>query len=232
MPMPLTDSALHKEKGVLPKPAELLTIQDTADLEKRFITMGLVNVNELDTSVRVELKYGTSDNFMHRDMYGGLKRAYLPCDVAIKLCNAQYYLRQVNASLRLLVFDAARPLSIQQLIWDSVQLRPYEKYLYISPPDQISLHNYGAAVDVSVYDAERGQVCDMGTPFDFFGKLAQPRYEAFYLGNGDLTASQVENRRILTQCMRRAGFYPIATEWWHFNATNKWLAAKRYSLIE
>ncbi|MDI9338969.1 MAG: M15 family metallopeptidase [Sediminibacterium sp.] len=205
---------------------------DTSDLERRFVAIGLVNVKVLDTSICVELKYGTNDNFMERDMYGGLRNAYLPCDVAIKLSNAQYYLKQINPSYRLLLFDAARPLSVQCLIWDSVKLRTYEKYLYISPPDQVSLHNYGAAVDVSVYDTEKGMVLDMGTPFDFFGKLAQPRYELFYLEKGDLTPEQIRNRRILRQCMCRSGFFPITTEWWHFNATNKWLAARRYVLIE
>lgn len=227
----ISDDSVEKLERIAVK-TDTVVKADTSDLERRFVAMGLVNVKELDTSICVELKYGTSDNFMERDMYSGLRNAYLPCDVAIKLSNAQYYLKQINPSYRLLLFDAARPLSVQRLIWDSVKLRTYEKYLYISPPDQVSLHNYGAAVDVSVYDMEKGMALDMGTPFDFFGKLAQPRHELFYLEKGDLTPEQIGNRRILRQCMCRSGFFPITTEWWHFNATNKWLAARRYVLIE
>ncbi len=215
-----------------PKPQPSLAQPQVNELEELYVKLGLVNIKQLDTSIGVDLKYGTRNNFMNRNLYKGLSNAYFPCQVALRLCNAQFYLKQRYPHYRLMIFDAARPLSVQQLIWDSVKLKPYEKHLYISPPQHISLHNYGAAVDLSIYDCVTRRLIDMGTSFDFFGKLAQPRYEVFFLERGELSIQQFENRKCLRWCMQKAGFFPIATEWWHFNATNKLLAAQHFTLIK
>ena len=71
----------------------------------------------------------------------------------------------------------------------------------------------------------------MGTPFDFFGDLAQPRYEAKYLESGELTLAQVENRRLLRTVMNHAGFTGILNEWWHFNAFPKEEIRERYEIV-
>ncbi len=62
-------------------------------------------------------------------------------------------------------------------MWDSLQLHPLIKYDYLAGPDELSLHNYGAAVDVSIIN-ENGVLLDLGTPFDYFGCLARPTHEA------------------------------------------------------
>lgn len=232
-PLPLQQNSKSiKLTPAKPQPKPSLTQPQVNELEERYVKLGLVNIKQLDTSIGVDLKYGTRTNFMKRNLYNGLSNAYFPCYVALRLCNAQFYLKQQYPHYRLIIFDATRPLSVQQLIWDSVKLKPYEKYLYISPPQHISLHNYGAAVDLSIYDNATHQLIDMGTDFDFFGKLAQPRYEAFFLERGELSIQQFENRKCLRWCMQKAGFFPIATEWWHFNATNKEVAAKQFTLIK
>jgi zinc D-Ala-D-Ala dipeptidase len=203
-----------------------------SDLEHQMQEAGLINIKCLDSSIDVDMKYNGSDNFMHCRLYNDLPNAYLPLEVAQKLCKAQQILKKEHPNYSLIVFDAARPLSVQQYIWDSVKLKPYEKYQYISPPQQLSLHNYGAAVDLSIKDLDTDSILNMGTAFDFFGKEAQPRYEAFYLQTGKLTEQHLKNRQLLRRIMQQAGFYGITTEWWHFNSTNKWVAAKKYKLIE
>lgn len=201
-------------------------------LEKQIIDAGFINIHAIDTSIQVDLKYNSTDNFMHQVLYQNLSNAFMPDEVAQKLHKAQVLLKNEFPDYSLIIFDAARPLSVQQYIWDSVKLRPYEKYQYISPPNQISLHNYGAAVDLSIINTKNDSLLEMGTPFDFFGKQAQPRYEAFYLVQGELTEQHIKNRELLRKVMQQAGFYGITTEWWHFNSTNKWVAAKRYTLIK
>ncbi len=201
-------------------------------LEEQLVQAQFINIQTLDSSIQVDLKYNSTDNFMHQNMYNGLSKAYFPEEVAAKLCKAQTALKQEFPQYSLIIFDAARPLSIQQYIWDSVKLKPYEKYQYISPPQNVSLHNYGAAVDLSIINLQTDSLLNMGTSFDFFGKQAQPRFEEHYLQTGELTLQHITNRKLLRKYMQQAGFFGITTEWWHFNSTNKWVAAKKYALIK
>jgi len=205
---------------------------DTSYLEYVFKNYDLIDVRELDSSIKVDLKYADTSNFLKLNMYDGLQKAYLPCDVAIRVCNAQQFLKQLNPGYSLIIFDAARPFHIQQLMWDSLDMPPDIKYAYLSPPFAISLHNYGCAVDLSIIDLKTNKLLDMGTPFDFFGKLSQPVYEWHFLKSGELSQEALDNRKLLRNVMQRAHFYPITSEWWHFNYCNKEFAASKYQLIK
>ena len=41
-------------------------------LEKKLISAGLVNIQSVIPEIQVELKYSTTDNFLHADVYGDL----------------------------------------------------------------------------------------------------------------------------------------------------------------
>jgi D-alanyl-D-alanine dipeptidase len=163
-------------------------------------------------------------------MYGDLNRCYLQKDVAAKLVVAERELQKEYPYYTLLVFDGARPVSIQQYMWDSVALPPGDRQKYLSNPDNRSLHNYGAAVDLTIVD-NKGRELDMGTPYDFFGEMAHPRMEAAYFESGVLSEVQLSNRELLRSVMRAAGFTPIETEWWHFNSTSREHASEIYPVI-
>lgn len=45
--------------------------------DRKMRDAGLVDVLEVDSTLRVRLMYSTDDNFMGRDVYGDLERAYL-----------------------------------------------------------------------------------------------------------------------------------------------------------
>ncbi len=199
-------------------------------LEKYYTSKGLVDINLLDTSINVILAYSTSQNFLNKPLYNGLKKCYLPCEVAIKLCNAHYYLKQHNTLYNIVVFDATRPLSIQKQMWDEFEMPFKEKINYLAYPSSISLHNYGAAVDVGIIDND-SMLLDMGTVFDSFEKLSQPKFENQFYKQGLLTKEALNNRLLLRSIMLKAGFTSITSEWWHFNATNKTTAALKYELI-
>ena len=209
-----------------------VTKADTSRLEKYLFSNGLVNINDLDSSFKINLVYNDTSNFLHFRIYDSLSKALLPCDVAIKLCNAQFYLKQINPKLSLLIYDATRPHSIQKLIWDSLKMEPNLKYNYVATPWDISLHNYGAAVDLSIMDTKTGKILDMGTSVDFFGKLAEPIYEKQFLKTKQLSDTAYHNRLLLRKVMLTARFYPISSEWWHFNSCNKDFAAQNYVLIK
>ncbi|QJR20836.1 hypothetical protein BREVNS_0086 [Brevinematales bacterium NS] len=105
-----------------------------------------------------------------------------------------------------------------------------EKAIYVANPAIGSLHNYGVAVDVSLLN-EKGEELDMGTPVDYFGELAEPRYEKRFLAEGKLTREQVSHRLLLREVMREAGFQDIATEWWHFQLCGREEAKKKYEIL-
>ena len=206
--------------------------EELSPFEKKLIAYGLVNVKELDSTIKVELKYSTTDNFMHRDMYGDFNKAYLQKDVALKLVKAQKLLKDTVPWYSLIIYDAVRPRIVQQWMWDSVDVPDNVRYKYLSNPKYGSLHNFGAAVDVSIFDDSTGKVLDMGTPFDCFCELAYPYFEKKMLANGKLSKKAYANRLLLRSVMRKAGFSGISTEWWHFNSCSRKEARKKYPLIE
>ena len=220
-----------KKTEALPLQKEIPKQHDSSALERMFIEKGLTNINSLDSSIRVVLHYSTTQNFLKKPLYKGLNDCYLPCEVAIKLSNAQYYLHEQFPNYHLIVFDAVRPLHIQKQMWDELDMPSKEKINYLAHPDDISLHNYGAAVDVGIIGSN-DMLLEMGTPFDFFGELSEPKKEQEFLQNGKLSKEALTNRLLLRSLMVKAGFMTITTEWWHFNSTTKIIAAEKYELIE
>jgi len=200
-------------------------------VEQQMLDMGLVDVRRIDSTIMTDIRYSDTNNFLKQDIYGDFNKAYLQPDVAEKVKKAQAYLRELHPAYRLIIFDAARPLVFQQMIWDSLKMPVSEKVKYACSPRNGSLHNYGAAVDVCILD-ENHQLLDMGTPYDFFGPLAYPVKEAQFLADGSLTQQQVDNRRLLRQVMYKAGFFNIQTEWWHFNSCTRFEASQKYKIID
>jgi D-alanyl-D-alanine dipeptidase len=198
-------------------------------LEEQLQKQGLVNIHTVAPDILVELKYSTSDNFLSADTYGDLKDCYLQPKAADMLRQAQALLKKSHPDLTLLVYDGARPRSIQRKMWALVVNSASEDY--VANPDRGSVHNFGSAVDLTIATVD-GVPLDMGTPFDYFGKLAQPRHEAIFLKEKKLTQEQVNNRTLLREVMTEAGFQSISIEWWHFNAVPVKVARSQYRIIE
>jgi len=202
--------------------------------EAAMLRQGLVDVQTLDPTILVELKYATTDNFVKTNVYGTLRKAYLQPMAAERLVKASTYLRQQQPELRLLVYDAARPRSAQWKLWNALKLPEKQRKTYVADPREGSIHNYGCAVDLTLARVRNGRVqpLDMGTPFDFFGERAYPKAEDKLLKSGQLTAEQVRNRRLLRSVMQRAGYMPIEYEWWHFNAVSRVRAKGMFRIIK
>lgn len=198
-------------------------------LEEYLQTQELVNVNALDSSIRVDLKYATTDNFTKTILYDSLANIYLHPLAAKMLVAAQKYLKTLHPDYSLLVYDAVRPLSVQHKMYRVVQNTKY--VAYVANPSRTGLHNYGMAVDLTICN-KKGVPLDMGTPFDFFGGAAGINKEAELVQRGVLTKQQVANRELLRKVMRHAGFLTIRGEWWHFNAISLIEARKLYKVIE
>ncbi len=200
-------------------------------LAERMAHAGMVDVQTLEPSLVVDLKYASEDNFMGKNLYDGLQQAFLQPEVAGMLARAQELLHQHDASLSLVIYDAARPRSMQQQMFDALDVPFAEKIKFLANPANGSVHNFGAAVDVSIIDS-KGRPLDMGTPYDTMGELAYPVLEDELLASGKLHQQQIDNRRLLRKVMREAGFQSIRTEWWHFNAMSRRQARARYPILE
>jgi len=194
-----------------------------------YVLENVVALSPPVSTIRVHLAYSTSDNFLNEDVYGELEACYLRREVVEMLTTAQTLLEEKKKGYHLITYDCLRPRSVQYKMWRLVKGTKEEEY--VADPEKGSIHNFGAAVDVSIVD-QGGNPLDMGTPFDYFGDLAQPRYEDRFLKEGLLTHTQLENRRLLRTVMEEAGFQTIPEEWWHFNAFSPEEVKRRYTIVE
>lgn len=200
-------------------------------IERLFIDLELISIDFVCPNIRVALAYSDTHNFMHQNMYGSLVKAYMQKETAMKLCVAQQYLNTIDSNLCLLIFDAARPQSIQKYMWNHVKLPAKERSKYLMNPQKISGHNYGISIDLTIYNKANNSLLDMGSPFDYFGEISEPRHEPRLLSEGKLSKAQIKNRTLLRKVMNQAGFTGIVSEWWHFNAMSRKVAGLKYQVI-
>lgn len=200
-------------------------------IHAHYLSINLVDVKHINANILVDLKYATNDNFMHRVLYDTLRHAFLNKEIAERLSNCQNYLDSIQPGFHLLVFDAVRPLGVQSEMWFSLDSIPYSRRgKFVSNPKYGSVHNYGAAVDLTIIDSN-GNELDMGAGYDDFRPIAFPSKEKYFLDNGELTLEQVNNRRLLRRVMRSQKFYNIPSEWWHFNGFSRVTASKKYKCL-
>ena len=190
---------------------------------------GFIEISTLDPTIEVELMYAKSDNFVGEKMYDFYK-AYLHPKAAKAVAEANRILGRIHPGWRLIIYDATRPMSVQQKMWDKVKGTRMQNYVS-NPKNGGGLHNYGLAVDVSIIDGN-GDSIPMGTKVDALTYLSHIDNEEELVEQGKMSKEAVENRRLLRRVMREAGFLTIRTEWWHFNYTTRSDAKANYKLVE
>lgn len=165
------------------------------------------NLKDLRTidGLRFDIRYAGSNNFAGRPIY--------PCDTcllrketAAKLETALEILSEQGYGL--LIYDGYRPLRHQ---WDLYNAT--DKKEFVADPGKGGHHNRGAAVDLTITDAETGKPLKMQSGYDEFTDRAKRSYSA--------GAEETENLRILTEAMTAAGFKTIPNEWWHYDDTDR-----------
>lgn len=178
--------------------------------------------------IHVDLRYGTPDNFVGRDLYSPLDCAWLHRDAAAALESAVTWLARERPGYTLLVLDALRPQRVQEELWAA--LAGTNLQMYLADPARGSIHSFGMALDITITDAE-GRELDMGTGFDDLTDLSHPALEAQWLVAGSLTDQQIANRALLRGAMFQAGFVGIRTEWWHFDCGDRDVVRKTYARV-
>ena len=212
-----------------------LSISGISAQEPDFDTLmreyGMVDIQELDPDILVELKYSTEDNFVGKDMYGDLERAYLEKEFANRVVLAQKILKQHNPNYTLLIYDAARPISTQRTMRKIVEGTELEGF--VADGTRGGRHNYGVAVDITIATID-GYPLDMGADFDDFTDAASVKgtadssdpatrtieiYRQYIINlatKGVISYSAAQNRILLIEVMHKSGLYPYRREWWHF----------------
>jgi zinc D-Ala-D-Ala dipeptidase len=182
-----------------------LPLQDAPPHEAGpFRTPDLVEVQTLDPSIRLDIRYATTNNLARRAVYTEA-RAFLQRPAAEALVRVQRALKDTGFGL--LVFDGYRPWRVTKLFWD---ITPPARREFVADPAKGSKHNRGCAVDLSLYDLATGGEVEMPSEYDEMSPRAYPTYD----GN---TAQARARRDLLRAAMEREGFTVESNEWWHFN---------------
>ena len=164
----------------------------------------LVELVKLDSTIRLDIRYATINNFMKRRMYTQAA-AFLQRPAAEALVRANKIVNRKGYGI--LVFDAYRPWSVTLDFWKKT---PRSKRKFVANPRTGSRHNRGCAVDCSLYDVKTGREVEMPSPFDDF----TPKAAANYPGGTD---AQHAARHILRNALETQGFTVNPVEWWHFD---------------
>ena len=205
--------------------------QEKSDIEKSLERIGLQNVAEEIPGVEVYMVYATPYNFMGRVLYEELDEAYLVPEAMEKLRKANELLRKKRLDLHLVVYDAARPRSIQEQMWKVVENTELQDFVANPNKSGGGAHNYGVAVDVTLVDCT-GHPIPMGSEYDYFGDRSRVDLEAKLIENGEINLRELKNRQLLREIMTEAGWLVEPTEWWHFNAMPLTEASQKLSVIK
>ncbi len=162
----------------------------------------LVEATAVVDGLKVDMKYATADNFLHRELYPKEAKCFLLRSAAEKLKAVQVALAKQGLGLK--VYDCYRPLSVQWELW-----KAFPKPGYVADPRTGSHHNRGAAVDLTMVALKTGEEVEMPTAFDTFSKAA---HHSWTKGSAQAT----KNRLLLKTAMEAASFEKNPMEWWHY----------------
>jgi len=166
----------------------------------------LVELVKLDATLRLEIRYASTNNFLRRPVYRQA-RAFLQKPAAEALVRANASLRQLGYGL--LVFDGYRPWSVTKTFWDSATQKQRD-IGFVANPAEGSKHNRGCAVDLTLCELATGREVTMPSAYDEFSDRAFPSYSG-----GDVEARRL--RDLLRSAMEDQGFTVLPEEWWHFD---------------
>jgi zinc D-Ala-D-Ala dipeptidase len=170
--------------------------------------------------------------------YAGKSPYYLRQGVLDRVIQAQEKLQYLHPGWQLQIFDAYRPVEVQQYmvdytfrqtvadrgldlnrlspgqteqIWQDVyQIWAIPSFDLDTPPP----HSTGSAIDLTLVD-NLGIPVGMGSPIDEMSARSQPAY--FSDATDPIEQQYHRNRQILCQIMNYAGFARHPAEWWHFS---------------
>ncbi|HET9985845.1 MAG TPA: serine hydrolase [Longimicrobiales bacterium] len=164
----------------------------------------LVELRSLDPTIKYDIRYATSNNFMGTPFYTSA-HAFMQRPAAEAVARASAQLRKLGYGL--LIHDSYRPWYVTKMFWDGT---PVDKHVFVADPSQGSRHNRGAAVDLTLYSLATGQPIRMTGGYDEMSDRSYPLYPGG-------SALQRWHRDLLRHAMEAQGFNVYEAEWWHFD---------------
>jgi D-alanyl-D-alanine dipeptidase len=161
-------------------------------------------LSSLDPSIKYDIRYATSNNFMGEAFYRQA-RAMMQRPAADAIARAAQTLKAKGFGL--LIHDAYRPWAVTKMFWEAT---PPDQRVFVADPAQGSRHNRGCAVDLTLYDLATGKPVPMVGGYDEFSDRSYPDY----VGG---TSLQRWDRELLRKAMETEGFTVYDAEWWHFD---------------
>jgi len=182
---------------------------------------GFVYINDIDNSIKIDLRYSTNNNFTGKVIDGyESNKAIISYQAAKSLSQVQKDLLKRNLSLK--IYDAYRPqMAVNYFIsWAGDPSDTINKSLYYPKIEKSQLfplgfiaersgHSRGSTVDLTIIDIKTNKELDMGTPYDFFGTESSTDFT-------NITDKQISNRLLLREVMTKNGFKNYPMEWWHY----------------
>jgi D-alanyl-D-alanine dipeptidase len=182
---------------------EALAAQPPAE-DGEFRKTDLVELTKLDPTIKLEIRYATTNNFLGTVFYSQA-RAFMQRPAAGAVVRASARLHVLGYGL--LIHDAYRPWYVTKVFWDAT---PDAKKVFVADPAKGSRHNRGCAVDLTLYDLKTGKPIEMVSTYDETTARAYPDYPGG-------TSLQRWHRALLRAAMEAEGFTVYEAEWWHFD---------------
>jgi D-alanyl-D-alanine dipeptidase len=182
---------------------EALTAQPPTETGA-FLPADLVELIKLDPTIKLEIRYATTNNFLGTKFYSQA-RAFMQRPAAEAVVRVNRKLKQFGYGL--LVHDAYRPWYVTKVFWDAT---PADKKIFVADPAKGSRHNRGCAVDLTLYDLKTKRPVEMVSTYDETTARAYPDYPGG-------TSLQRWHRKLLRDAMEAEGFTVYNAEWWHFD---------------
>jgi D-alanyl-D-alanine dipeptidase len=166
----------------------------------------MIDIKTLVPDILLDLRYTTTNNFMKKKLYPFTSTTYLRYTAAKALQQVQIELNEQNLGLK--IFDAYRPYSVTEKMWE-----PIQDVRYVADPKNGSGHNRGIAVDLTLINFTTKAELPMGTGFDNYSDTAHQTFTA-------LPEQVIKNRTLLKSIMEKNNFKALETEWWHYYLPN------------
>ena len=164
----------------------------------------LVELRTLDSTIKYDIRYATTNNFMSAVFYRSA-HAYMQRPAAESLVRVSKKLKAFGYGL--LIHDSYRPWYVTKMFWDAT---PDDKKIFVANPESGSRHNRGCAVDLTLYDLDTGAVVEMVGGYDEMTDRSFPDY----VGG---TSQQRWHRELLRRSMEAEGYTVYEAEWWHYD---------------
>jgi len=191
---------------------------------------GFVNVNQAIPTIKYEIRYASSENFIGRPINGyNAPLCYLTKESVHALQKVQHELQEKG--LRLKVYDCYRPqravndfvtwakdlndTKMKQTYYANVPKKELFRLGYIAAK---SGHSRGSTIDLTIEGLE------MGTPYDFFDAHS-------HTNDKSITKTAQINRTFLKNVMQKNGFVNYPKEWWHYTLKSEPFPTKYFNFV-